>query len=108
MTASFVAELDKVVERVQSEKTPETKFNVSGIEMVNLSTRLADASTDEKRKEVTEPAQRQRSPRPKRTIKLLEALRSPYVERAVMLRTVRDKTEDALARWIFSAVGNVW
>ncbi|MFS7908754.1 hypothetical protein Hanom_Chr01g00086811 [Helianthus anomalus] len=25
-----------------------------------------------------------------------------------MLRTVRDKTKEALARWIFSAVGNVW
>ncbi|XP_021990989.2 uncharacterized protein LOC110887726 [Helianthus annuus] len=108
MTASFVAELDKVVERVQSEKTPETKFNVSGIEMVNLSTRLADASTDEKRKEVTEPAQRQRSPRPKRTIKLPAALRSPYVQRPVMLRTVRDNAEETLARCIFSAVGNVW
>ncbi|KAJ0789797.1 putative papain-like cysteine peptidase superfamily [Helianthus annuus] len=108
MTSSFVAELHKVVERVQSEITPATKFNVSGIEAVNLSTRLANASTDEKHKEVTQPVQRQGSPRPKRTIKLPEALRSPYVERAVMLRTVRDKTEDALARWIFSAVGNVW
>ncbi|KAF5767134.1 putative papain-like cysteine peptidase superfamily [Helianthus annuus] len=101
-------ELDKVVERVQSEKTPETKFNVSGIETVNLSTRLADASTDEKRKEVTEPVQRQRSPRPKQTIKLPAALRSPYVHQPVMLRTARDKAEETLARCIFSAVGNVW
>ncbi|XP_021971761.1 uncharacterized protein LOC110866924 [Helianthus annuus] len=101
-------ELDKVVERVQSEITPETKFNVLGIETVNFSTRLADAATDEKRKEVTEPVQRQRSPRPKRTIKLPTALRSPYVQRPVMLRTVRENAEETLARCIFSVVGNVW
>ncbi|KAJ0807276.1 hypothetical protein HanOQP8_Chr00c057g0737171 [Helianthus annuus] len=43
MTPSFVAEVDRVVEEVQSEKTPATRFNVSGIKVVNLSTILADA-----------------------------------------------------------------
>ncbi|KAJ0714203.1 hypothetical protein HanPI659440_Chr13g0486891 [Helianthus annuus] len=108
MTASFVAELEKVVERVQSEITPETKINISGVETVNFSARLADAAKDEKRQEVTVPVQRQRSPRPKRTIKLPAALRSPYVQRPVMLRTVRETAEETLARCIFSAVGNVW
>ncbi|KAJ0476983.1 putative papain-like cysteine peptidase superfamily [Helianthus annuus] len=101
-------ELDKVVERVQSEITPETKINISGVETVNFSARLADAAKDEKRQEVTVPVQRQRSPRPKRTIKLPAALRSPYVQRPVMLRTVRETAEETLARCIFSAVGNVW
>ncbi|MFS7913322.1 hypothetical protein Hanom_Chr02g00140491 [Helianthus anomalus] len=108
MTSSFVAEVDRFVEEVQSEKTPVTRFNVSGIEAVNLSTRLADALTDEKRKDVTQPVQRHGSPRPKRTIKLPEALRSPYVERTVMLRTVRDKAKDTLARCTFCVVGNMW
>ncbi|MFS7905904.1 hypothetical protein Hanom_Chr01g00053191 [Helianthus anomalus] len=57
MTSSFVAEVDRVVEEVQSEKTPATRFNVSGIKAVNLSTRLADALTGEERKDVTQLGQ---------------------------------------------------
>ncbi|KAM0024256.1 hypothetical protein Hdeb2414_s0022g00613631 [Helianthus debilis subsp. tardiflorus] len=75
MTLSFVAEVDRVVEKVQSEKTPETRFNVSGIEAVNLSPRLADTVTDEERNDITQPGQRGGSPRPKRTIILPDALR---------------------------------
>ncbi|MFS7909499.1 hypothetical protein Hanom_Chr02g00095321 [Helianthus anomalus] len=77
MTSSFVAEVDRFVEEVQSELTPATRFNVSGIEALNLSTRLADVLTNEKRKDVTQRFQRCGWPRPKRTVKLLEALRSP-------------------------------
>ncbi|XP_035831747.1 uncharacterized protein LOC110873606 isoform X1 [Helianthus annuus] len=102
-----VAEVDRVVEGVQSEKTPETRFNVSVIEAVNLSTRLADVVTDEECNDVTQPDQRGGLPRPKRTIIFPDALRSPYVERTVSLRNGRDKSEDTLARCIFCVVGNV-
>ncbi|KAJ0801523.1 hypothetical protein HanPI659440_Chr03g0118201 [Helianthus annuus] len=108
MTSSFVVEVDRAVEEVRSEKTLETRLNVSGIEAVNLSTRLADVVTDEECNEVTQPDQRGKTPRLKRTIILPDALRSPYVERAVSLRNGRDKSEDTLARCKFCDVGNKW
>ncbi|KAJ0615454.1 hypothetical protein HanIR_Chr02g0074291 [Helianthus annuus] len=106
MTSSFVAGVDRAVKKGQSEKTPETRFNILGIEAVNLSTRLTDIVTDEERNEVTQPEQRGKTPRPKRTIILPVALWSPYVKRAVSLRDGSDKSEDTLARCMFCVVGN--
>ncbi|KAJ0786379.1 hypothetical protein HanOQP8_Chr02g0054781 [Helianthus annuus] len=108
MTSSFIVGVDRAVEQGQSEKTPETRFNISGIEAMNLLTRLANIVTDEEHNEVTQPEQRGKTPRPKRTIILPVALWSPYVKRAVSLRDGRDKSKDTMARCMFCAVGNKW
>ncbi|KAJ0796847.1 hypothetical protein HanPI659440_Chr04g0167131 [Helianthus annuus] len=97
MTSSFVAEVDKAIEEGCSEKTPETRFNVLGLQALNLSKSLDNVWTDEERSEVRQPVVRDKTPRPKRTIILPVALRSPYIKRIVSLRDGREKAEDTLA-----------
>ncbi|MFS7945135.1 hypothetical protein Hanom_Chr06g00520571 [Helianthus anomalus] len=108
MTSSFVAEVDRAIEEGRSEKTLETRFNVLGIQAVNLSTRLDNVVMDEDCNEVKQPAERGKSPRPKQTIILPDALWSSYVKRVVSLRDGLDKFEDTLARCMFCGLGNVW
>ncbi|KAJ0927411.1 hypothetical protein HanRHA438_Chr04g0182571 [Helianthus annuus] len=97
MTSSFVAEVDKAIEEGCSEKTPETRFNVLGLQALNLLKSLDNVWTDEERSEVRQPVVRDKTPRPKRTIILPVALRSPYIKRIVSLRDGREKAEDTLA-----------
>ncbi|KAF5806763.1 hypothetical protein HanRHA438_Chr05g0234341 [Helianthus annuus] len=112
MTSSFYAEVEDLISAGHCDDTPGTRSKTIGRQLVNLESQLenvaATTSTVHEKEDAGNACLQYKTPRPKRSINLPDALRSPYVQRVVSLMIKKDEVEDALASCIFSAIANKW